>query len=151
MAALTAARATKLRNTSGMTKTRYAVKTSAVIYPGGLVHMASGRAAAAASGTNRKCVGVADPDGPVVTGNTGGTKYVNVLSNMEAAFDPRTALTAAFVGANAMVDTDQEVTTTAVGTALVRVRVGVIREYVSATEVWIGIGRFAEGDIVASA
>lgn len=148
MAAVTAARNTDLRNTSGMRLESYAVKTGTTVYQGTLVQLQAGRLASAASGTNRVCAGLALE---TKTGNTGGTVKCIVGWGMEAALTPLTALTVGFQGKNAFISTNHEVTTTGVGTALVRMRAGRITERVSATKVWVAILVHAPGDIVASA
>ena len=147
MAAASAARNTLTRNVQNMSFTEYPVKTGTTVLFGTLVQLQSGRLAGAASGTNRHCAGLCME---TKTGNTGGTVYAKVAWGMEAKLVGLTAMTKGFMLTNSFVSTNQEVTTTGVGTALVRMRAGRFTEWVSANVVWVEVCRFAANDIVAS-
>lgn len=150
MAALSTGTRRRKRNVGGAGPKfgHFAVKTAAIVYQGGLVNITAGRIVAAAAAVNSKCLGVCQE---TKTGNTGGTVTARVEWDAEWAFDPNTALTKAFTGANCGVSTDNDVTTvTGAGTALVRVRVGQMTQWVSTTECWVHVRNFSESDISTS-
>ena len=141
MTALGAAGARQIRNLQGSCLGSYPVKTSSVIYQGGLVNIdVNGRASAATAVGAQRCIGVGEEN---ATGNTAGTVYCSVRWGHEALFATATALTTSFVTANVVVKDDNTVQTAASYTTAVKVFVG---EYVqkSGTSAWIAIRRFAD-------
>lgn len=143
MAALTAVEKRDLRNTQAISRGRYAVKTSAVIYQGSLVSRvkSTGRAVASTAAVSRPFLGIA---AETKTGNTGGTVYVEVYWNCEALIDKTAALTTAYGSADAFISDDQTVTTgSGSGTAAIQTssRVGAVIEIASSTTVWVDLRR----------
>lgn len=144
MAALTAAEARTLRNVEGLKRGRLAVKTGSVIYQGSLVSMikSTGRAIASTAATGRAFVGIAKA---TVTGNTGGSVYVDLYWGCEAKIDKAAALTKAYTFADAFVSDDQTVTTgTGAGSAAIQTasRVGTMTE-IDGSSAWVWIRGFS--------
>lgn len=125
----------------------YVVGTSATIYAGGLVciNTSTGRAVAASAATNRKFVGLAEE---TKTGNSGGTVRCRVSWGHEALIDtPATGITAAYIGSNAAISDDDQVTSMSdAGTTAVRVRVGEVVE-IESGDAWVRLRNYSESDV----
>lgn len=141
--AITAAVARRTRNRQAVKYNHYTVGTGATIVQGALVNfnITTERAVHATAAASRKFLGMATE---TKTGNTAGTVKVRVEWGMEAEIDPATALTGAYTGSNvAIADNDVVTTMSGAGTAGVRVRVGELVEWVSATSCWVSLREYA--------
>ena len=127
-----------------------AIKTSAVVYNGSIINyvVSTKRVVVATAATARTCAGV--HEGGTLTGVAGGTVRAKIAYNHEVLFTLGTGLTSAYLGANAAVKNDNEVTScSAAGTALVQVRVGQMMEIdpSAAGSVWVWIRSFSADDV----
>lgn len=146
MTALTAAARRRVRNISGQSDHEIAVGTGATIWAGSLVSivLTTERAVVSTAATGRKFLGLAIE---TKTGNTGGTVLCKVISNVEVLVNAAAALTGAYIGSNAFVDDDNQVTTgTDAGTALVSIRVGRVTE-LEGGDAWCALNQFSESDV----
>jgi len=114
------------------------VKTSAVVYEGSLVSFveATGRAKAAAAAAGETFAGVSLEK---KTGNAGGTVSVAFIYGHWEQLAAASALTKAFYGCDVYAADDDSVSTTAVGTAGVRVHVGELVSTIASSKGWIHI------------
>lgn len=145
MAALTAATIRKTRNTDAYSYADYTVGTGATLYEGALVayNTTTGRAVAASVTTGRKFLGLALE---TKTGVTAATVTCKVAWDLEALVNVHSSLTAAYVGSNAAVYTDNDVTTwTDAGTAGVRIRIGETVQLESG-DAWVRLRQYSESD-----
>lgn len=143
MTALSAAARRATRQRHLVSRGSYPVGTAAVIYQNGLValNVTSKRAVAASSVASRRFLGLATE---TRTGNTGGTVRVEVEYGHEALFAAGTGLTSGMVDSEAWVKDDNTVTyQTGAGTAALRVSVGMITEFASATTCWVWLRQSA--------
>ena len=145
--ALTAATTRATRANDQKSFADYVVGTSSTIYAGGLVcvNTTTGRAVAASAATGRKFLGLAEE---TKTGNSSGTVRCRVSWGHEALIDtPATGLTAAYIGSNAAVSDDNQVTSMSdAGTTAVRVRVGEVVE-IEGGDVWVRLRNYSEADV----
>lgn len=147
MTALTAAARRKRRNVgNAIYYDDIAVGTNDVIYQGALVGWTGSRAVPANNATSVVAfLGMADfLDGSTsVTGNTAGTVKCRVVSNIEVLIDAAAALTATYIGSDAAVADDNQVTTGSdAGTAALQVRVGRITQ-IESGDAWVHLNNIA--------
>jgi hypothetical protein len=140
-------------------KSRASIVTSTTVYIGSLLNEVTSNTAlparvrVAAAATSRKIAGVcvafeADNALPTGVGNTGGTQYAVFEWGNEWLFTLKTSLrTNSSVGLNGFVSDDDTVGGTAVGTAAVRVVVGIITERPAITTAWVAVRQFAGTNI----
>ncbi len=145
MAALTADAARLRRNIEHMRKGSISVATGAEVFQGSLlcINETTERGLAATAATGRTFLGISLSN---TTGNTAGTVSVPYGWAHEELLPFEATLTAAFTGTNVLVENDNEVGNTSVGTAAVRVEVGMLTEHTSAG-VWVEIRRFSNKSI----
>ena len=148
MTALAAAGGRKRRAMHLANSEAYAVGTSSTIYQGSLVvwNKTTKRAVAATVATGRRFLGVAE--NAAVGGTATATAvYVKVLYGHEELLDAASALTGAYVGCNAAIADDNQVTTmSGAGTALLRIRVGEVLS-IESGDAWTRIRSFSEIDV----
>lgn len=127
------------------------VKTSVTIYKGAMVMIveSTGRLTnAAATAAHSDVVGIATE---TAIGNTGGTVKCEYMFGHAERIATKTALTRAFITTEALVADNDTATTTAVGTAGVRIGIGIIEEFDGAGGsggfCWIRIGIHARKSI----
>lgn len=139
MAALSADASRKTRNRIGVKSAAYPVATGEIIYKGGLccVDTTTGRLHAATSAAGRKFVGMAVETKTGVTA-AASTPNCKVEWNIEALVNALTALTAAYIGANAFISTDNDVSTSAVATASARCSAGEIVQF-EGGDAWVSL------------
>lgn len=148
-----------IRNRRGNgTITRKVIGTGNTIFLGGLVVVrnTTGRALTATAATGRKILGVAqqkigaDADG---IGDTAGTESVDVGRHWEYEFTVETSIrTNTSLGLVVFATDDDEVEGTAVGTAGLRLPVGVLVDWFDQTgtskaTAWIRVGDFGRTNI----
>lgn len=159
MAALTADKIRDSRSVSKKTEGVFSIKTAATLYVGSLAAFTTlNRVQAAAAATNLRPAGVVEDiindSGAVLsaaTGNTAGTVKARISWGHEVKVPVRTAArTYINLGKNVFIASDDDVTdTTAAGTALVRVKIGVITEFTSGkTEAYVQLRTYGDTDAV---
>lgn len=122
------------------------VGTGATLWQGALVNYntTTGRVVAATKATGRTFAGIALE---TKTGNTGGTVYCKVRTAGQVLIDAAAALTKAYLGANAAVSDDNQVTTCSnAGTAGVQVRVGRFVE-IQSGDAWVELNNISNDDV----
>lgn len=134
------------------------IATSATVYCGNLVNFnAAGRLVDATAATSRRFAGmlveILNDSGAIVsagTGNTGGTVKGKFRFNCEELLDVKTGMrTTTNLGKIVYVSDNHTIDGTAVGTALVRVNVGAIAQFIGAsdkTQAWVHLRHLSTTD-----
>jgi len=146
MTALSAPAIRKTRNTDAYSYADYPVGTGATLYEGALVayNTTTGRAVAASVVAGRKFLGLAQE---TKTGVTAATVTCKVAWDLEALVNVHSSLTAAYVGSNACIYTDNDVSTMSdTGTTLSRIRVGEVTQ-IESGDAWIRLRQYSESDV----
>lgn len=144
MASVTADRLAVLRDVKNAVEDEFPITTSATVYTGALVNFVTttGRVTDASAATGRAFAGVVkeilNDSGAIIsagTGNTGGTVKARVYWNCEMLLNLKTSTrTFTNLGKTVYVADNQTAQGTGVGTALVRVAIGPLMNFISLSD-----------------
>ncbi len=151
MTAITAAKTRIQRNVEGKCQADLAITTAVQVFPGYLLNyvLTTGRVRAATAATSRKFAGLCESTSTTTgTGSTGGTQTAHVVWGIEVKLPCATALSVAYLGANAAIlDNDGVTTASAAGTAGVQVLAGEVTEKASTNFAWVALRRFSKANV----